>query len=247
MDLTKILTIYGRKPVLEALEDTHLTPTRLHMAVSNKPGGIVKQIQDHAKNRGVDIQIHDRLALSRISKNGKQDQGVALDLYCPSFVGLDEYLVQTPAPASTKSILLDGITNPQNVGMIIRSCSAAGVGAIFYPRKSVAALGPLVIKASVGTLFSAPIVQCEDVLSTATRLQAAGHHIAVMDGNAKQSLFAFQPSKPTVFVLGGETAGASHSVKAMADTVLRIPMQNGVESLNVAMTAVLVAYQGHQH
>jgi 23S rRNA (guanosine2251-2'-O)-methyltransferase len=47
--------------------------------------------------------------------------------------------------------------------------------------------------------------------------------------------------------LGGETAGASHSVKAMADAVLTIPMQNGVESLNVAMTAVLVAYQGHQH
>ena len=80
MDLSKTLTIYGRKPVLEALQDIRLSPSRLHLANSNKPGGIVGQIEELAKTRAVDIQVHRHQALSRISKNGKQDQGVALDL-----------------------------------------------------------------------------------------------------------------------------------------------------------------------
>ena len=132
MDLSKTLTIYGRKPVLEALQNNRLSPSRLHLADSNKPGGIVGQIEELAKTREVDVQVHARQALSRISKNGKQDQGVALDLFCPEFDSLDNF-VDTEVHSSDefKAVLLDGITNPQNVGMIIRSCCAAGINAIF--------------------------------------------------------------------------------------------------------------------
>ena len=58
---------------MEALQDNRLSPSRLHLADSNKPGGIVGQIEDIAKTRAIDIQVHARQALSRISKNGKQD------------------------------------------------------------------------------------------------------------------------------------------------------------------------------
>ena len=160
MDLSKTLTVYGRKPVLEALRDPTLDPHRLHLADKNKPGGIISEIETAAKKRSIPIAHHDRLALSRISKNGKQDQGVALDLFCPNFSTLDIFLTdfERNPEKKFKALLLDGITNPQNVGMIIRSSCAAGIDAIFYPKKSVATLGPLVIKASVGTAFRAPIV-----------------------------------------------------------------------------------------
>ena len=144
-----------------------------------------------------------------------------------------------------KAVLLDGITNPQNVGMIIRSCCAAGINAIFYPKRSVAALGPLVIKGSAGTLFNAPIIQCEDARFTAQSLQACGFDIAVLDSHAETSLFDFKPAKPTVYVLGGETDGVDNTIKNAASVSLRIPMTNNVESLNVAVTAALVAFCAH--
>jgi 23S rRNA (guanosine2251-2'-O)-methyltransferase len=243
MDLSKTLTIYGRKPVLEALQDHRLSPSRLHFADSNKPGGIVGQIEDLAKMRAINIQIHSRQALSRISKNGKQDQGVALDLFCPEFDSLDNFIdLGMDSNKEFKAVLLDGVTNPQNVGMIIRSCCAAGVDAIFYPKRSVAALGPLVIKSSAGTLFNAPIIQCEDARLTAQSLQERGFDIAVLDSHAKTSFFDFKPTKPTVYVLGGETAGVDNRIKNAASISLRIPMSNNVESLNVAVTAALIAF-----
>ena len=228
---------------MEALQDHRLSPSRLHLADSNKPGGIVGQIEELAKTRAVEVQVHERQALSRISKNGKQDQGVALDLFCPEFDSLEHFLVDgIHSSCGFRAVLLDGITNPQNVGMIIRSCCAAGINAIFYPKRSVAALGPLVVKSSAGTLFNAPIIQCEDARQTAKSLQALGFDIAVLDSHAQTSLFDFTPAKPTVYVLGGETDGVDHTIKNAASVSLRIPMTNEVESLNVAVTAALVAF-----
>ena len=231
---------------MEALQDPRLCPSRLHLADSNKPGGIVGQIEKLAKTRAIDIQAHTRQALSRISKNGKQDQGVALDLFCPEFDSFDNFTAAGMKSSNGfKAVLLDGITNPQNVGMIIRSCCAAGINAIFYPRRSVAALGPLVIKSSAGTLFNAPIIQCEDARLTAQSLQARGFDIAVLDSHAETSLFDFKPAKPIVYVLGGETDGVDNTIKNAASVSLRIPMTNNVESLNVAVTAALVAFYAH--
>ena len=228
---------------MEALQDDRLSPSRLHLADNNKPGGIVGQIEELAKTREVDVQVHARQALSRISKNGKQDQGVALDLFCPEFDSLDNFFdAEVHSSNEFKAVLLDGITNPQNVGMIIRSCCAAGINAIFYPKRSVSALGPLVIKGSAGTLFNAPIIQCEDARLTAQSLQARGFDIAVLDSHAETSLFDFKPAKPTVYVLGGETAGVDNAIKNAASISLRIPMTNNVESLNVAITAALVVF-----
>ena len=228
---------------MEALQDDRLSPSRLHLADNNKPGGIVGQIEELAKTREVDVQVHARQALSRISKNGKQDQGVALDLFCPEFDSLDNFFdAEVHSSNEFKAVLLDGITNPQNVGMIIRSCCAAGINAIFYPKRSVSALGPLVIKGSAGTLFNAPIIQCEDARLTAQSLQARGFDIAVLDSHAEMSLFDFKPAKPTVYVLGGETNGVDNTIKNAASVSLRIPMTNDVESLNVAVTSALVAF-----
>ena len=105
-------------------------------------------------------------------------------------------------------------------------------------------MGPLVIKASVGTAFRAPVVFCDEAFSCATALKARGAQIAVMDSHATLSLFEHQKEASTVFVLGGETEGASDTVKNAANLSLRIPMKNGVESLNVAVTAALIGFLG---
>ena len=240
-DLSKILTIYGRKAVLEALESDDMVCGPLHVATSNKASRITEDIVSRAQKRGIQIREHSRNELSRISKNGKQDQGVALDISCPNFGEIDDVLEHAEDP-SFRLMALDGITNPQNVGMIIRSAAAAGIDGIIYPRKGVAALGPLVIKASVGSVFRAPLLRADSLLSALTACQQAGFSIATLEGAATTDLFHYQPTRATIYVLGGETDGVSKEVSRVADTKLSIPMANGVESLNVAVAASLVGY-----
>ncbi len=130
----KVLTVYGRKAVLEALQDSALSCHAVHLAESNLHKGIIADIQALAQSRDIPLKFHNRLELSRISKNGKQDQGVAADIICPSFDTLENYL-HAPAVSTTLRLLaLDGISNPQNLGMIIRSAAAGNIdGIIRHP------------------------------------------------------------------------------------------------------------------
>ena len=241
LDLSKTLTIYGRKPVLEALSDPQIQPRRLHLAESNKLVGIITEIIQSAGGRGVEIRYHDKRALSRISKNGKQDQGVALDIDCPNFKGVDE-LAETAPKASDRFLVLDGITNPQNVGMIIRSALAADITGIVYPKQGVATLGSLVIKASAGTALRAPLIRCANALEGVTTLKTCGVRIVTLAGDTDLGLNQLESGIPTAFVLGGETDGVSNPIRTLADCSASIPMANKVESLNVAVTAALVVY-----
>ena len=235
------LTLYGRKPALEALQDPALTIHCLHLAESNRPTGIIAQIIAEAERRDVPIRHHDRQALSRISKNGRQDQGVALDVVCPRFMSLEAFIDVAKGPQTV--LALDGLTNPQNVGMIIRSVVAAGIDGVLYPKRGIASLGPLVIKASAGNIFRAPLIRCESTAAAVTTLKSAGYQVAILEASATASLFEFRATSDVVAVLGGESDGIGQEVEALADTRLSIPMANGVESLNVAVTAALVAFQ----
>lgn len=240
----RVLTVYGRKPVLEALRDERLDCHALHLADSNRPGGIVAEIAALAAKRGTPVQYHARNALSRISKNARQDQGVALDILCPSFRSLDDYLARS-LPRRQRLLALDGITNPQNLGMIIRSATAGAIDGIVLPARGCAALGPLVIKASAGTLYRAPIITCGDLPDALRALAGAGVTICALAGNAGTTLFDYREPAQVAYLLGNETDGVSAAASRTAQVALSIPMNNAVESLNVAVTASLVAYAGN--
>ncbi len=241
---SKMLTIYGRKPALEALQDKTLQCHALHLADNNREGGIITELIDRANTRGVDVQRHSRAELARISKNGKQDQGVALDIACPHFSTLEDFLPNLQQGATRRMLALDGISNPANLGMIIRSAAAGQIDGIIWSRRGNAALGPLVIKASAGTLYRAPLVICPELTTALKLCHDAGANIAILDAEAPLSLFEHRPTRHCVYVLGNESDGVSKDVRKLADTGLSIPMANGVESLNVAVTASLIAYAG---
>jgi len=238
----QLLTIYGRKPVLEALQDNSLDFYKLHLADSNQRGGIMDDIIQLAGQRQIEIQYHAKKALSRISRNGKQDQGVAADIRPAAYQGLQAFL-QTPAAESCRLIALDGITNPQNLGMIIRSVAAGNVDGLIIPRSGCAQLSPLVIKASAGTAFKTRILHCENISAALLLLKQHGAQICTLSSHASISLFDFKVGGPVVYVLGNETDGVSQVVTDMSDMLLGIPMNNGVESLNVAVTAALIAFK----
>jgi 23S rRNA (guanosine2251-2'-O)-methyltransferase len=241
----QVITVYGRKPVLEVLQDVSLNCYRLHFADSNKPAPILREMEQIANSRGVEICTHGKKELSRISRKGAQDQGVAVDILCPGFTVLDDYLA-LPRPARARRLLaVDGLTNPQNAGMLVRSAVAGGIDGILWPREGNAALGPLAVKASAGTLFRAPLIRCKKLADALRQCQQQGHRVCILAADAQHSIYdnAGQvASEDTIYVLGNESSGVSREISELADVALSIPMHNGVESLNVAVTAALIAY-----
>ncbi len=232
----KVITLYGRNVVIEILQDDSIEIYKLHMAESNKTDGAIKKILSLAKARHVEITYHDKNTLSRISKNAKQDQGVACDIISKSYQNATEIKNLT----EFRLIALDGIHNPQNLGMIIRSCAAGNIDGIILPKKNSAKISPLVIKASAGTLFKLPIYFCNslnDILKSLNNTK-----IYALSSHAKESIYDISPHAKSIFVLGNESEGVSDEVEKLCNDEVKIPMQRGVESLNVAVTASLIAF-----
>jgi len=235
----KIITIYGRNAVLEVLEDKTIKIHKLHLADSNKSVAQLDRMVNIANSRDIEIDYHDKKALSRISKNAKQDQGVALDIVLDHVLSEDEFLEQN---SSYRVIALDGILNPQNLGMIIRSCAAGDVDAIILPTKNSAQISPLVIKASVGTLFRLPIIKTNSFVKTLEKFKKVDAKLYTLSSHAQNSYKDESYSSKTVFILGNESNGVSREVEKLSTASISIPMKRGVESLNVAVTASLLAF-----
>ena len=236
-----LLTVYGRNTVLEALQETDIPVYRLHLAKTNRAGGSLDKIIRIAEQRGIEISHHSREQLSRISRNQRQDQGVALDLQCPRYGDYRDFLKD--ATSHYQLIALDGITNPQNLGMVIRSICASPIQGLLLPSKGCAPLSPLVIKASAGAIFHCPIYRCHHLAEALNEFIATGAQVCTLSADARQTLSSFRADSPTVYVLGNETSGVSPAVAKLAQRQLGIPMCNGVESLNVAVTAALLAFR----
>ncbi|MBU1641734.1 23S rRNA (guanosine(2251)-2'-O)-methyltransferase RlmB [bacterium] len=234
-----IITLYGRNVVLEILEDETLTIHKIHLAKSNRDEGPIEKIREIAQKRSIEIKMHTKEQLSRISKNAKQDQGVAIDIVAPNYKKAQN--LEASLGTSFRLLALDGVQNPQNLGMIVRSAAAGNIDGIILPDKNAAKISPLVIKASAGTLFKIPIFYCnrlEDALNT---LQESTE-IYALSSHAKEDIYSVKTGERVIFVLGNESEGVSSEVNKYCNRSLSIPMQRGVESLNVAVTAALLAF-----
>lgn len=239
--LRRWLTVYGRNPVEACLQDPKLQPKVLHLADSNQKSDKLDLLTKLAHKRGCEVRFHNRDALARISKNKKQDQGVALDVECQAFNDLSMFL-QSHSENTCRLMLLDRVTNPQNLGMILRSVTAAGITGVIVPERGCAPLGPLVAKASAGTLFHAPVLRCSSTSEALDALLQLGFTGFTLSSHTESDFFEQHIPEKAVFVLGNETEGVAPDIAAQCQAKVRIPMHNGVESLNVAITAALIAY-----
>ena len=234
-----VITLYGRNVVLEILQDMSLTVHKLHLAKSNREEGVILEIKEIAQQRGIEIKTHTKEQLSRISRNAKQDQGVAIDIIAPNYQKSDN--IEALLGDAFRLLALDGVQNPQNLGMIVRSAAAGKIDGIILPTNSSAKISPLVIKASAGTLFKIPIFHCKTLEAPLERL-AESAEVYALSSHAKEDIYSLKMGKRVVFVLGNESEGVSKPVERLCNRSLSIPMQRGVESLNVAVTAALLAF-----
>jgi 23S rRNA (guanosine2251-2'-O)-methyltransferase len=234
----RFVTVFGRKPVLEALADRRLDVDKVVLA-DNARGDAAREIVEAAAARSVRVERASAHRVKVLAGNGKQDQGVLADVVAPRMRRLVDALAERPASV----LVLDGITTPANVGMILRTATAAGIEGIVVPRRGVASIDPLVVKASAGVAFHAPVLRCYTAEEACEALRAAGYPIFALDGTARRSLFAADLPRRAAFVLGGETDGVSEAVRRHVTGLVSIPMSGGVESLNVASAAAVLCFE----
>ena len=235
----RFVTVFGRKPVLEALADRRLDVDKVILA-DNARGDAAREIVDAAAARSVRVERASAHRVKVLAGNGKQDQGVLADVIAPRMRRLDDALAGS-RPA--RVLVLDGITTPANVGMILRTATAAGIDGIVVPRRGVASIDPLVVKASAGVAFHAPVLRCYTAEDACRALRDAGYPLYALDGSARQTLFEADLPRRAAYVLGGETAGVSPEVRKHVTGLLAIPMAGGVESLNVASAAAVLCFE----
>lgn len=234
------MTVYGRKPVLEALGDTGLTVDKVLVA-DNAHGPAVREIMHAAAGRGVPVRRASPHRVKLLAGNGRHDQGVLADVVAPRMRPLSAFLDSAPARASV--LVLDQITNPANVGMILRTATAAGLDGVVLPHRGVPGIDPLVVKASAGVAFQAPVLRCGTAAQACADLTAAGFTLLGLTAQAPDSVFTAALPDRCAFVLGNETSGVSEPVRAAVGGWLAIPMSGGVESLNVASAAAVLCFE----
>jgi 23S rRNA (guanosine2251-2'-O)-methyltransferase len=232
------LVVYGRIPVLEALADDALVVEQVLVSRRAK-GDHVDDIVRAAGRRGVALRWVAPEKVTRMSGNGRQDQGVVADVRAPA---LRELAPGSVSPAGVV-LVLDGVTNPANVGMIVRAAVAAGLDGIVLPRVGSPGVGPLVVKASAGVALRAPIFGAETALSAVSLLQNEGWRVVGLSADAGASLFEAEWPDRVALALGSESEGLSGPVRDRCDELVRIPLAGGVESLNVAVAAGIACFE----
>ncbi|MFP5020000.1 TrmH family RNA methyltransferase [Pseudonocardia phyllosphaerae] len=237
----RFITVYGRKPVLEALSDPELEVDKVVLA-DNARGASEREIVATARGRGVPVQRESAHRVKVLAGNGRHDQGVLADVVAPRMAPLPVFLsdLGTRRPASV--LVLDAVTNPSNVGMILRSATAAGLDGVLVPRRGVPAIDPLVIKASAGVAFGAPVLRSATAAEGIDAMHGAGFTVLGLDAGGDSLLDATLPPR-VALVLGNETEGLSDDVTARLDGIVSLPMYGGVESLNVASAGAVAAYE----
>jgi 23S rRNA (guanosine2251-2'-O)-methyltransferase len=238
------ITVYGRKPVLEALDDDSLAVDKVIIAEGTR-GDSVRAITDAARRRGVPVQRASAHRVKVLAGNGRHDQGVLADVVAPRMAPVSVFLRDLGSRRPASVLVLDRVTNPSNVGMILRTATGAGLDGVLLPRRGVPAIDPLVIKASAGVAFSAPVLRSATAEEGVAQLKEAGFGIFGLDAGGEDLLTAHLPPR-VALVLGNETDGLSAAVRPLLDDLLAIPLMGGVESLNVASAAAVAAYELHR-
>jgi 23S rRNA (guanosine2251-2'-O)-methyltransferase len=234
----RFITVYGRKPVLEALADPALRVAKVVLADTVRGQG-ERRVLAAADRRDVPVSRVSAHRVKVLAGNGKQDQGVAADVVATRMRPLAAALDERPPSV----LLLDGVTTPANVGMILRSATAAGIDGIVLPRRGVAGIDPLVIKASAGVAFHAPVLRAGSAGAAAEELRRAGYRLLGLASNGAESLFDSPLPLPGAYVLGGENAGIGEQVRGLLDGWLSVPLAAGVESLNVSAAAAILCFE----
>ncbi len=203
----------------------------------------LRELLQAVERAGLKPMVADRALLDRLS-DGANHQGVVAEATIPAALdekALDRLLEKASVPLL---LVLDGVTDPHNLGACLRSADGAGVDAVIAPRDRSCGLTPVACRVASGAAETVPFVQVTNLVRTLRRLQDRQHVFVVgLAGDAAQALHGSDLTGPLALVMGSEGEGLRRLTREACDLLLRLPMAGQVESLNVSVAAGVCLYE----
>jgi 23S rRNA (guanosine2251-2'-O)-methyltransferase len=228
------MIIYGVNPVLEAIRSQ---PDRVRfVGVAREQSSRHQRLIAEAKNAGVSVRPMAADQIERLASRGVHN-GVVAEVSDSGYADFDEAIEN-----ATFVLILDGITDPQNLGAILRVADGFGVGLVVIPQHDSVGLTPVAVKASAGASQWVPVAQVTNLARAIEALQKGGFWVygAAAGGDAPA---AIDFRGKVAIVLGNEGKGIRRNVLEHCDRVVTIPMKGHIKSFNVATAAAVLCYE----
>jgi 23S rRNA (guanosine2251-2'-O)-methyltransferase len=201
----------------------------------------MQQLQQRAGEAGVRVVQADAARLRGLAGEGPHQGVVALAAEIELAITLDDVVRETSP--ETLLLLLDGVTDPRNLGACLRVADAAGAKAVIVPRDRSAGLTPAALKAAAGAVESVPLLPVTNLARAMDELRDAGVRLVGAAGEASSSIYDVDLTGPLAWALGAEGTGLRRLTRERCDLLARIPIIGHVESLNVSVAAGICLYE----
>lgn len=233
--------IYGRNPIIEALETGRtMDKILIQEGIRHSQIGYIRNL---AKDRGIVYQFVDKRKLDRMTE-GETHQGVVAYAAAHNYVELDEILkTAEESEAPPFLIIAESITDPHNLGSIIRTANAAGAHGVIIPKNRSVSLNSVVAKVSAGAIEHTPVARVTNISQTLELLKSKGLWIVGTALEASQMCYDCDLNGPLGIVIGSEGEGMSRNVRNHCDFLVKIPMLGKTESLNASVAAGVLMYE----
>ena len=228
--------IFGRAPVLEALKNSH--PIDKIIIKSGPYAKSLIPVIDEAKKRNIVIQQADGARLDRMA-NGENHQGVIAMISAYSYVSVNDII---SGKDNAFVIICDKITDPHNLGAIIRTANCVGADGVIIPKRDSAGVNSVVMKTSAGAVEYTPVAKVTNLASTIDELKEQGFWITAADMDG-QSMYDIDFKGKIAIVVGSEGKGVSRLVREKCDFIAQIPVYGEINSLNASVAAAVLMYE----
>jgi 23S rRNA (guanosine2251-2'-O)-methyltransferase len=199
------------------------------------------QLQQRAAEAGVRVVGTDPARLRGLAGEVPHQGVVALAAELDEAITLDDVLHEVGD--QTLLLLLDGVTDPRNLGACMRVAAAAGVQAVVVPRDRSAGMTPAAIKAAAGAVEAVPLLAVTNLARAMDEMRDAGVRLVGAAGDATTDLFDVDLIGPLAWALGAEGSGLRRLTRERCDLLARIPISDRIESLNVSVAAGICLFE----
>jgi 23S rRNA (guanosine2251-2'-O)-methyltransferase len=230
--------LVGRNPVLEALR-ANVPATALYLAHGIEIDDRVSESVRLAANRGVPLLEVSRGELDRMT-GGVLHQGLGIQVPPFAYEPFDDVLAAAAEQPQPLLVALDGVTDPRNLGAVVRSAAAFGAHGVFVPARRSAGITATAWRTSAGAAARMPIAQVTNLTRAVKFCQEQGFTVVGLDADGEAQLYDLEVAVgPLVIVVGSEGRGLSRLVSTTCDLRVAIPMASDVESLNASVAAAV--------
>ena len=229
--------VYGVRPVVEALRSKRRGVYEVLDSVGDE------EVALEAAARGVPVKRVPRNRIEELARGGVH-QGVVARVGPYPYSGLEEILA-APDPLV---VVLDGVTDPRNLGAMLRVADGAGAGGVVIPKDRAVGVTPVVVKASAGASEHVPVARETNLRRAVEKMKQAGvwTYAAVGEADGATSYTDLDISGPVAFVLGSEGRGVRRLVRESCDGLVSVPMRGAVSSLNVSVAAAVLLFEARR-